>query len=231
MLAMRVYEQQGEMSYQCGACQRDVTVAVSWRWFEEAAGALAAVCSNCRTVSVFNVGSKLGQMMRPDGGHDMAREVKSQLPSPSLSEYSTEIVPEPVARRYRDAQRAMQRELWEQAISTARTAVQVMARLEDVKRGRLYDEIERLIEKRGDELPELVKKMAHQIRDSGNDALHPDDPNWQPTEEEAKEALALLQAVIEWLYAMPARLKRPEGAEQVPPEPVSESVAATVPEA
>jgi hypothetical protein len=208
---MRLYDQQAEISYSCGWCQRDVTVAIPWRWLQEDVGSVVAVCSNCRKASLFSMGPKMGTATRPDGMGDTVRDVIDQVPMPAVNEYSTQIVPEPVARRYRDAQRAMQRELWEQAISTARTAVQVMARLEDVKRGRLYDEIERLIEKRGDELPELVKKMAHRIRDSGNEALHPDDPNWQPNAEEAKEALALLQAIIEWLYAMPGRLKRAEG--------------------
>jgi len=163
-------------------------------------------------MSVFNLGNSVGSSMRSDGAGDNYRELDVQIPAPSLIEYSTAIVPEPVGRRYRDAQRAMERGLWEQAISTARTGVQVMARLEEVKRGTLKQEIERLIEKRGDQLPELVKQMAHRIRDVGNDALHPDDPSWQPTEVEAREAIELLGATIEWLYAMPARLKEAEEA-------------------
>jgi hypothetical protein len=143
---------------------------------------------------------------------DIVRQVVHQEPAPRLVEYPADVVPEPVARRHRDVQRAMQRELWEQAIGTARTGVQVMARLEDVKRGTLYQEIERLIDKRGADLPELVKAMAHRVRDAGNDSLHPDDPDWEPSREEAAEALALLEAVIEWLYAMPARLKNADDA-------------------
>lgn len=177
---------------------------------QEDTGAACAVCSNCRTTTLFNLSPRITTGLRPDGVNDALRNVKRQDPPPALREYPAQAVPEPIARRFRDTQRAMQRELWEQAISTARTAVQVMARLEGVERGTLYQEIERLIDKRGAELPELVKTMAHKIRDAGNDALHPDDPEWEPSREEAQEALSLLQAVIEWLYAMPSRLKAPD---------------------
>lgn len=85
-----------------------------------------------------------------------------------------------------------------------------MARREDVKHGTLYSEIEQLIDKRGQQLPELIRRIAHRIRDAGNEALHPDDPDWSPTEQEAVEAIALLEATIEWLYALPARLEETE---------------------
>jgi hypothetical protein len=209
---VQIFDQQPTISYSCGYCQRDVTVSIAWRSLERANGAHVAVCGNCHQMSVFNVGDVAGQAVRPDGASDQFRytTASGQVPQPALTEYPENIVPSAVGRRFRDAQRAMQRELWEQAISTARTAVQVMARLEEVKRGTLYQEIERLIEKRGTELQELVKQMAHQIRDAGNEALHPDDPNWAPTQKEAEEALTFLRATIEWLYAMPARLKQAE---------------------
>lgn len=149
---------------------------------------------------------------RPDGRDDRARAVLEQLPEPKIDSFPAGVVPEPIARRYEAAQKAANAGLWEQAIGTTRTAVQTMCRLEDVQRGRLVDEIDRLLDKKGSELPVLVRAMAHRIRDAGNDVLHPDDPSWEPTQEEADEAIQFLRAVLEWLYAMPARLRQAEEA-------------------
>ena len=211
---VQLFDEQPYVSYTCGYCDRDVTVPIVWRWLQSDRAALGAICSHCRQATVFNLGGRIGSRQRSDGPNDAYRDVGAQVPQPSLTEYPSADVPESVARRFREAQKALRLELWEQAISSARTGVQVMARLEEVDRGTLYQEIERLIEKRGDQLPELIREMAHRIRGAGNDAVHPDDPEWSPTREEAVEALAFLEAVIEWLYAIPARLAATEKAPQ-----------------
>lgn len=169
-----------------------------------------AFCSHCDRPTLFELGEQKGILNRPDGVSDHYRLVTAQFPETGIVEYDSSLIPEPIARRHRDAQRSLRLGLWEQAISTARTAVQVMARREDVKHGTLYSEIEQLIDKRGQQLPELIRRIAHRIRDAGNEALHPDDPDWSPTEQEAVEAIALLEATIEWLYALPARLEETE---------------------
>jgi Domain of unknown function (DUF4145) len=211
---VHLFDHQPDASYTCGYCDRDVTVPIVWQWLQNDRAALGVICSHCRQATVFNLSIVIGTMLRPDGPSDTYRNVTTQVPQPSLIEYPSPDVPESVARRFRDAQKALRLELWEQAISSARTGVQVMARLEGVDRGTLYQEIERLIEKRGDQLPGLIREMAHRIRGAGNDAVHPDDPEWSPTREEAVEALAFLEAVIEWLYAIPARLAATEKAPQ-----------------
>jgi hypothetical protein len=154
---------------------------------------------------------------------DYFRLARRQFPEPQLISHDATVVSESVGRRHREAQRAFHAQLWEQTITTARTAVQVMARLEDVKRGNLREEIDGLIAKRGPELAELVRAMAHRVRDAGNDAAHPDDPLWHPTEAEAREALAFLTATMDWLYVLPARLRQDAagstGAEGGDPQP------------
>jgi hypothetical protein len=207
------FENDPAISYQCGHCARQVATTVVWREANDAFATLAAVCPSCRKASLFSLEPREGVTQRPDGQNDYPRRVKDQQPRPPLVTYPSDIVPAPVGRRYVDAQKALQAGLWEQAILTSRTAVQVMARLEGVKRGTLAKEIELLVEKRGDELAQLVRSLAHRIRDAGNDAAHPDDPDWAPTQEEAKEALTFLQALIEWLYALPAELRRAEELE------------------
>ena len=210
---MYLFEQDPNISYGCGQCGREVATAVSWRAANSKVGTVIAICPQCAKPSVFTLGSRGSTAHRPDGQIDYPRNVVDQQPRPQLIAYSSDIVPDAVGRRYVDAQKAIQAGLWEQAIVTARTAVQVMARLEDVQRGSLASEIELLVEKRGNQLASLVRSMAHHIRDAGNDAAHPDDPDWTPTEQEAAEALVFLQALIEWLYALPSRLTIAESAD------------------
>jgi len=201
------------ISYRCGRCGASPTVAPSREFKLRDSSVVVVVCGDCGGPTMITAGVlSSSTVKRPDGQSHRFRDVVEQIPSPSIDVYPQGVVPPAVARRYEDAQKAMNAGLWEQAIGTARTAVQVMCRLEDVKRGRLVDEIERLLEKKGAELPELVKSMAHRIRDGGNDVLHPSDLDWTPTSEEAEESLQLLRAVIEWLYAMPARLREAEEA-------------------
>jgi hypothetical protein len=208
------FETYEPVAYQCGHCDREVATSVLWRSGDTARMFQAATCPSCRGATLFTLGPRPGSgQSRPDGTSDYLRQVIDQQPKPKLHTYAPDVVPEAVGRRYVDAQKAIQATLWEQAIVTSRTAVQVMARLEDVKRGTLAKEIELLVEKRGSELSDLVRSLAHRIRDAGNDAAHPDDPNWAPTREEAEEALTFLQALIEWLYALPARLRVAEAAE------------------
>ncbi len=200
------------VSYRCGRCGASPTVEPSTVFTLGVDSILVVVCGECHRPTMITAGELLTNALRPDGQSKYFRDLLEQLPEPSIDTYPDGVVPAPVAKRYEDAQKARNAGLWEQAISTTRTAVQIMCRLEDVKRGRLVDEIDLLLEKKGSELPELVKSMAHRIRDAGNDALHPDDPAWTPSVEEADEAIQFLRAILEWLYAMPARLKHAEAA-------------------
>lgn len=207
------FENDPRIAYVCGHCGRDVATDVRWRQADAGVAYLSAICPGCGAASLFTLDSRGGGAVRPNGTNDYPRRLIDQQPRPRIHTYSSEIVPEPVGRRYVDAQKAMQAGLWEQAIVTSRTAVQVMARLEEVPHGVLAKEIEALVEKRGTELADLVRSLAHRIRDAGNEAAHPDDPAWAPTKEEAEEALVFLQALIEWLYALPERLRKAEDAE------------------
>jgi hypothetical protein len=200
------------VQFQCGRCGATPTTAPSSEFKLTTESVLVVVCGGCNLPTMIRASAHRATITRPDGMSDQYRDPLEQIPQPTIESFDAGVVPEPIARRYADAQRARNAGLWEQAIGTSRTAVQTMCRLEDVKRGRLVDEIDRLLEKKGSELPGLVKTMAHRIRDAGNDALHPDDPAWTPTREEADEAIQFLKAILEWLYAMPARLRLAEGA-------------------
>lgn len=196
----------------CGRCGASPTSPPSVEFKHHKGSVLVVICGDCQRPTLIHAGENLGPVTRPDGASSLFRSVIEQIPTPLIESFDDGVVPEPVARRYAEAQKSRNAGLWEQAIGTSRTAVQVMCRMEGIKPGRLVTEIDALLEKKGSELPELVRAMAHKIRDAGNDVLHPDDPEWTPTEEEADEAIQFLKAVLEWLYAMPARLRNAEDA-------------------
>ncbi|MCG8507349.1 MAG: DUF4145 domain-containing protein [Sphingomonadales bacterium] len=120
--------------------------------------------------------------------------------------------PENVAEFFRQGSVALQSRSWDAAGMTFRKALDVSTKelRSDLAKERLVDRIDQMA-KDGTVTPELGK-WAHEIRISGNDAAHEDQPF---SEEEANTLMGFVDLFLTYTFTLPGRLaerRQPPGA-------------------
>ena len=103
------------------------------------------------------------------------------------------------------------------SIVMSASAVDSMLKSRGYKDGKLYSRIEKA-ETDGVLAPEMAA-WAHDIRLGANDERHADDGAPMPTPDDAKRCLDFAEALAEFLFVLPARVRRgraPAGSRATP---------------
>jgi len=88
----------------------------------------------------------------------------------------------------------------------ARSSLQIALREHGATGRSLVKEIESLKEK--GELPKNMVEWAHNVRELGNVSAHP-EPGGRPTRpEDAKDIVAFLDYLLQYLYTLPQRIQQ-----------------------
>ena len=101
------------------------------------------------------------------------------------------------------------------AVILAASAVDAMLKEKGYREGKLNSRIEQA--KKDHLITEEMSAWAHEIRLDANDQRHADEEAALPTELDARKAIAFAQALAEFLYVLPARVKRGR-REPTPPD-------------
>jgi hypothetical protein len=114
-------------------------------------------------------------------------------------------VPEAVASDWREAHVDLSVRTWKSAATMARRAVQGVCIDKGASKGRLADQIKE--SGANNTLHPNLVKWATEVRLFGNDGAHPgDDGLADVSEESARDAVAFLDELIDWIYVMPEKL-------------------------
>jgi hypothetical protein len=114
-------------------------------------------------------------------------------------------VPETVASDWREAHVDLGVRTWKSAATMARRAVQGVCIDKGASKGRLADQIKE--SGANNTLHPNLVKWATEVRLFGNDGAHPgDDGLADVSEEAARDAVAFLDELIDWIYVMPEKL-------------------------
>jgi hypothetical protein len=127
-------------------------------------------------------------------------------------------LPVDVRENFGEALRSLNAKNPKAAVMMVRSALQAATRQQGAKGGSLAAEIEYLADQHT--LPESLRKWAHELRDGGNLAAHP-EPDKKVDNQDAEELVALAESVFEYLYLIPKRVERRRsrtGEEPVIPE-------------
>lgn len=164
-------------------------------------------CGNCSNyVLVFWSASQYGI------GKDFLHDYR-YLPYPLTLSEAPEFWPKDVQRYWIQANRNLKDENWDAATAMARSALQLALRNKNAKGGSLKKEIEDLASQ--GVLPPLMKDWSDNVRELGNDAVHP-KPNQNATSpEDATDIVRFLDFLLEYLYTLPKQIsdfrKRKDG--------------------
>jgi Domain of unknown function (DUF4145) len=184
------------MNGTCPLCGHIVAFQPSGGDWVQSAGPLGAihvyhaVCPNCQS-PYFYVHDAEGHVI-----HDWPNE--GERPSPSG-------VPSRIADDWREAHKDLGIQTWKSAATMARRAVQGVCINKGAAPAKLAAQIKELAA--NNTLHPVLVDWAHQVRLFGNDGAHPgDDALADITEADAREAVAFLDQLLDWIYVMPGRL-------------------------
>lgn len=152
--------------------------------------AIHAVCPDCRSPFI-RVVDDAGQTIHewPNAGNG---------PAPAG-------VPLDVAEDWREAHQDLGIRSWKSAATMARRAVQGVCLQQGATKSKLGEQIKQLAE--NSTLHPNIVDWAHQVRLFGNNGAHPgDDGLAGVTEESARDAVAFLDELLQWVYVMPGRV-------------------------
>jgi hypothetical protein len=115
-------------------------------------------------------------------------------------------VPDTVTKRAREYLTQAMESASAGAVVLAASAVDAMLKDKGYKDGNLYSRIDKAA---ADHLitPEMAE-WAHEVRLDANDQRHADENAALPSKEEADKSIAFAQAVGQFLYVLPAMVKR-----------------------
>lgn len=100
------------------------------------------------------------------------------------------------------------------AVMLAASAVDAMLKAHGYVKGSLYSRIDKA--KEDHLITEGMAKWAHEVRLDANDERHADEEATMPEVEDARRAVDFARAFGEFLFAIPARIKR--GIKEANPE-------------
>ena len=125
---------------------------------------------------------------------------------PKRTPQTDESIPNEIADDYKEAVKCFDAGAFKASVVMSRRAIQSSALERGIKKGRLRDQIDELHAK--DLIPDSVKEWAHEIRLTGNIGAHPDEDLLQDvTKEDAQELIRFVEAYLNYVYVMPARVK------------------------
>ena len=126
------------------------------------------------------------------------------LPWPLKWQKYPDYWPANVGRFWLQAKRNLSDENWDAAALMARSSLQAALRHANAKGKNLKQEIDSLAEH--GLLPPMMKNWAHNLRELGNDAAHP-DADAKPTQaNDASDIVYFLDFLLEYLYDLPRRI-------------------------
>ena len=153
-------------------------------------------CINCANLTmVFWSGRGRG----PDnfyGLHDF-----STLPPPLVTTRFPDHWPPDVGRYWLQARRSLEGMNWDAAALMARSAIQLVARLQNATGRNLKEQIDDLA-KRGVLLPSM-QEWSHEVRELGNDSAHPTPGATGPTSKDAQDIVRFLTMLLTMIYNLP----------------------------
>lgn len=92
------------------------------------------------------------------------------------------------------------------AIMLAASAVDAMLKAKELKDGALYERIN--LAKKEQLITESMADWAHEVRLDSNDQRHADEDVGLPSQADAKRALEFADALGEFMFVLPSRVKR-----------------------
>ena len=92
------------------------------------------------------------------------------------------------------------------AVMLAASSVDAMLKKKNYKDGSLYERIEKAVEEHL--LTPEMANWAHEVRLDANDQRHADEKVSIPSGEDAKKVIDFTKAIAEYLFVLPARIKR-----------------------
>jgi hypothetical protein len=115
-------------------------------------------------------------------------------------------VPEAISNAASEAHQSLGAKAPRAAVAMARATVEATAKNKGITAGNLQAKIDRL--HTNGFISEDMKEAAHEVRFAGNEAAHGDILNEPISLEEAKEIVDLMDAILERVYQVPARVAR-----------------------
>jgi hypothetical protein len=186
------------MNGTCPICGRDVVFLLgigNWVHAEGKFGAISVahgVCPNCRSPFI--------RVVSAAGNETIFHEWPNAGDRPSPAG-----VPAPVADDWREAHKDLGIQTWKSAATMARRAVQGVCINKGAAPAKLAAQIKELAA--NNTLHPHLVVWADQVRLFGNDGAHPgEDGLTDVGEADAREAVAFLDQLLDWVYVMPGRL-------------------------
>jgi len=124
---------------------------------------------------------------------------------PTVRTEASNDYPEEVRDNLTESIRSFSGNNYKASVIMARSALQSAMREMSANGKNLYEEIEDLASKHL--IPIALSSWAHEIRDGGNLVAHP-EPGKKVQREDAAELLALTESILEYMYLIPADVKR-----------------------
>jgi hypothetical protein len=124
----------------------------------------------------------------------------------SVAYRSYDDVPAAIASTASEAHQSLGAKARRAAVAMARAAVEATAKDKGITTGNLQAKIDRL--HANQLISEDMKEAAHKVRFAGNEAAHGDILNEPISLDEAKEIVELMDAILERVYQVPARVAR-----------------------
>jgi Domain of unknown function (DUF4145) len=109
--------------------------------------------------------------------------------------------PKDVGRYWLQARRSLDGKNWDAAVLMARSAVQLVARLQNAAGKNLKEEIDDLTKK--GLLPPVMREWSHEVRALGNDSAHPTPGDEGPTAKDARDIVDFLGMLLTMVYNLP----------------------------
>jgi hypothetical protein len=114
--------------------------------------------------------------------------------------------PKDVGRYWMQARRNLDGQNWDAAVLMARSAVQLIARLQNAAGRNLKEEIDDLAKK--GLLPPVMQEWSHEVRALGNDSAHPTPGDEGPSAKDARDIVDFLGMLLTMVYNLPRDIDR-----------------------
>lgn len=124
---------------------------------------------------------------------------------PTVRDTAPEDYPVQVSENFTEALRSLNSSNFKAAVMMCRSAMQAATRSLDAQGKDLKAEIDNLADRHL--IPESLRDWAHEIRDGGNLAAHP-EPGKRVEKTDAQELMALAESIFEYLFVIPAQVKK-----------------------
>ena len=198
----------------CPWCQRDVLFIRNWFLPYNGVEPLEVhellICprSECRRAT-YRVG--IGQ--QANSQWELAT-VTAQWP-PAGSRPPHQALPKPVADDWAEAHKCFGVTAYKGAAAMARRATQGVCIDRKAKPGKLVAQVKELVA--AGSLHQQLGEWADQVRVFGNTGAHPGDDGLDTvSKEDAEDALAFLDQLLEWTYVAPWKLQQSRARQQQP---------------